>query len=189
MPAPIEGVRPRRGRPRKFPVPSRAVTLTLPENVIAALTAVDADLSLAVARVMQPRLAEGPHAPAELSVFGRRAVIVVHPSRRLERQIGVELVPLPDGRALISFDHPMTISQIELMLRDAIDRGGLPSDDRPTFVAIADILSSTRRSERVTLRQRSIIVLEASRGAVGRKPPKRTLRGGRKSASKGRVPA
>ena len=187
MPAPIEAVRPRRGRPRKFPAPSRAVTLTLPENVIAALTAVDADLSLAVAQVMQPRIAERPHAPAERSVFGRSAVIVVHPSRRLERQIGVELVPLPDGRALISFDHPMTIPEIELMLRDAIDRGELPSDDRRTFVAIADILSSTRRSERLTLRQRSIIVLEASRGRVGGRRSRPAAGGGRKSVSRGRA--
>src|SRR5436190_99669 len=37
----IEGVRPRRGRPRKFTAPSRAVTLTLPETVLAALEGLD----------------------------------------------------------------------------------------------------------------------------------------------------
>ena len=44
----------RRGRPRKFSRPSRAITLTLPEDTIAALRAVDRDLSRAVVRVVQP---------------------------------------------------------------------------------------------------------------------------------------
>ena len=38
----------RRGRPRKFVRPSRAVTVTLPDDVIAALQGVDVDLSRAV---------------------------------------------------------------------------------------------------------------------------------------------
>src|SRR5215213_8330068 len=68
-------IAPRRGRPRKFAGPSRAVTLTLPDEVIDALAAVDADLSRAVVRVAQPEMAKRPHAPAELAPFGRRAVI------------------------------------------------------------------------------------------------------------------
>ena len=76
-------VAPRRGRPRKFGGPSRAVTLTLPENVIRALSGLDRDLSRAVVRLTQPELAKRPHPPAELATFGRRAVIVVSPTRTL----------------------------------------------------------------------------------------------------------
>ena len=164
MPFSLDGVRPRRGRPRKFTGPSRAVTLTLPEDVITALGAIDGDLSRAVAQVMQPLMRGTPHEPAELAVFGRRAVIVVHPSRTLERQMGVDLVPLPDGRALISFEQPMTIPELELMLQDAIDRGELPRDDQRTFEAVTAILRTARRSSTVALRQRNIILLESSRG-------------------------
>src|SRR5437016_6034623 len=92
----------RRGRPRKFSAPSHAVTLTLPDEIIAALSAVDPDLSRAVVRVTQPEIRKRPHPPAELQHFGRRAVIVVNPSRALEESTGVMLVPLSDGRALIS---------------------------------------------------------------------------------------
>ena len=95
----------RRGRPRKFQAPSRAVTLTLPEHVIDALGAIDPDLSRAVVRLTQPELAKRPHAPAELAAFGQRAVIVVNPTRTLEQRTGISLVPLPDGRALISFER------------------------------------------------------------------------------------
>ena len=167
MSSTVDGIRPRRGRPRKFAAPSRAVTLTLPDDVIGALAALDIDLSRAVAQLTQPLLAARPHAPAELAVFGKRAVIVVHPSRRLERRVGVELVPLPDGRALIAFDQPMTIPQLELMLQDVIDGGDLPGEDQRTFEAVVDILRTARRSQNVTLRQRNIIVLEARRGTVG----------------------
>ena len=41
--AAVARLAPRRGRPRKFIAPSRPVTLTLPEHVIDALTAVDPD--------------------------------------------------------------------------------------------------------------------------------------------------
>ncbi|MGH9315255.1 MAG: hypothetical protein ACRD1S_18885 [Vicinamibacterales bacterium] len=158
----VESVRPRRGRPRKFLGRSSAVTLTLPEEVLAALRSVDTDLSRAVVRLAQPELAKRPHPPAELVVFGRKAVIVVNPTHTLEERTGVSLVPLPDGRALISFDQPLTIAQLELMLTDAVE-DRLAGADQQVFETIADLLRTARRSNGVVLRQRSIIVLEAVR--------------------------
>lgn len=161
-----ETVRPRRGRPRKFLGPSRAVTLTLPEEVVAALRGIDEDLSRAVVRLAQPEIASRPHPPAELAVFGRRAVIVVNPTHTLEERTGVNLIPLPDGRALISFDHPITVAQVELRLQDAVDDHRLPAEDQRIFEEIAEILKTARRSPDVALRQRNIIVLEAARPAA-----------------------
>jgi hypothetical protein len=166
----VETVRPRRGRPRKFLGRSSAVTLTLPEDVLATLRSVDTDLSRAVVRLAQPELAKRPHPPAELAVFGRKAVIVVNPTQTLEERTGVSLVPLPDGRALISFDHPLTIAQLELMLRDAVEDRRLVGADRAVFEAIAEILGEARRSEGVVVRQRSIIVLEGVAVNGGRRP-------------------
>ena len=162
---------PRRGRPRKFIAPSRAVTLTLPEHVLAALHAVDHDLSRAVVRVMQPQLAKRPHPPAEVATFGRRGVIVVNPSRTLEERTGILLVPLTDGRALISFDESMTIARLELRIQDALDDPKLPTEDARIFKSIEDILKTARRSGDVTLQQRHIIVLESNRPAKRRAPP------------------
>lgn len=156
---PVTGA-PRRGRPRKFARPSRAVTLTLPDEVIEALASVDTDLSRAVVRVTQPEMVKRPHPPAELTTFGRRAVIVVNPSRTLERRTGVVLVPLSDGRALISFDGPMSIAELELSLQDAIDDPSLGEADANVFRSIGRILRDARRSAGVTLHQRNIIVIE-----------------------------
>jgi len=156
----VDAIAPRRGRPRKFARPSRAVTLTLPEEVIDALTAIDPDLSRAIVRVTQPEIAKRPHPPAELATFGRRAVIVVNPSRTLEQRTGVVLVPLTDGRALISFDEPLSIAQIELRIHDAIDDPNLPRADAEVFAEVGRLLREARRSKGVSVEPRSIIVLE-----------------------------
>lgn len=176
MKPPPSGLKPRRGRPRKFSAPSRAVTLTLPEHIIAALDAVDHDLSRAVVRVAQPEVAKRPHPPAELATFGRRAVIVVHPSRTLEERTGIILVPLSDGRALISFDEPMTIARLELRIQDELEDHRLPEEDARIFESIADILKNARRAGDVTLSERHIIVLESNRPGRRRVPSVPTVR-------------
>ena len=159
----MDTLQPRRGRPRKFAAASRAVTLTLPEHVIEALGAVDVDISRAVVRLTQPALKRRLTAGAELTQFGNHAVIVLTPTPALAQRTGIEYVPLPDGRALISFPPQTTIAEFELMLADAVADAGLSSSDRGVFEALGNILRSARRSADVTLLQRSIIVLEGRR--------------------------
>jgi len=178
--APMTAVlRRRRGRPRKFAGPSRAVTLTLPESVIATLTNIDRDLSRAIVNLTTRRTPGNGHGPAELSVFGRRAVITVQPSASFATRTGVEFVPLPDGRALISMDQPRSVADLELMLDDALDDPQTPAKDRQLFESVRDILREARRSSDVTLLRRSIIVLEgvkrsprAAAGASQRTKPR-----------------
>jgi hypothetical protein len=156
-----------RGRPRKFAAPSRAVTLTLPEWVLSALSDVHQDLSKAVVQLLQRRPRQKARPLAELSIFGRNAVITVRPTPSLERRAGVRLVPLPDGRALLSFDQPTSIADLELTLHDALEDEELPGADREVFEAIIGILKEARRSRDITLHRRNIIVLE-SNGAKAR---------------------
>jgi hypothetical protein len=157
----------RRGRPRKFSRPSRAITLTLPEATIAALRAVDRDLSRAVVRVVQPLEQDTPRSPAELAEYGGRAVILVAPSRTLTERTGAELVPLADGRALLAFDDKVTVSQFELRLLDALADPHLGESDRETFTALTEILGGTRRSGRAQVGHRNIIVFQGLGGTNG----------------------
>ena len=140
--------------------------MTLPDHVLDALAALDSDLGRAIVRLAQPMLADRPHPAAELATFGRHSVIVVHPSRSLERRTGIELLHLPDGRALISYDQPTTIAGLELMIADALEDPTLPPADREIFQGIAGILKSARRSDSIALLQRSVIVLETRRAAA-----------------------
>jgi hypothetical protein len=165
-----------RGRPRKFAVPSRAVTLTLPENVLDALAKIDPDPSRAIVELAGRRVhgnANGSgKSPAELATFGRRAVISIRPTPTLQRRAGIELVPMPDGRALISFEQPTTIAELELTIYDALEDKNLSPEDRRVFEAIGSILKEARRSDDVTLLRRSIIVLEST---MSRRSPKSVL--------------
>ena len=51
------------------------------------------------------------------------------------------------------------MSQFELRLLDALADETLPPEERATFDAVAEILRTTRRSDRSQVQQRNIIVL------------------------------
>jgi hypothetical protein len=163
-------LRARRGRPRKFQEPSKAITLTLPHAVLAALRRVDPDPSRAVVSLAQPELKKNAKAndnTAEIARFGRSAIILVNPRRALEKHTGISLVPLPGGRALISFDQSMTVANLELALREAIEERKLGAEDARYFRHIATLLKSARLAHDVKVEQRQIIVLHTHRKRPG----------------------
>lgn len=174
------------GRPMKYGRASRAVTVTLPEDVLVRLSSIDADLGHAIVmlaeRHAKPR-ARIPRA-AEIAAYGKHAVIIVNPVRALKRLPGVQLVPIGNGRALISLGQQNSIPQLELAVRDAIDHSDVSVPERQTLEAIADILRQARLSPSVALEERTIIVLESKRQrrrSTGRRRSGRTIQllGGR----------
>jgi hypothetical protein len=150
----------RRGRPLKFSRPSRTVTLTLPEDVIHTLSSTDADLGRAVVRLVMGANGTLSTSTADVTQFGSRGVIVVPPLRALSGLQGVELVPLADGRALISLDPASTPAEFELQLADALDDAELDTHTRDVFENVRGILRDARRKGQITTRQ--ILVLRAS---------------------------
>jgi hypothetical protein len=159
----VEMLKQKRGRPKKYGRPSRAVTVTLPEDVLAQLDSIDTDRGRAIVAIVgQNRPQRTQPRPAEIASYGSRSVIVVTPVGALKRLAGVQLVPVGNGRALISLGH-RSIPQFELDIRDAIARDGIGSTDKATLVAIADILRRARLSRHITLEERTILVLESKR--------------------------
>ena len=159
-------VKTRRGRPRKFGRPSRPVTLTLPEDVIARLSALDGDLGRAIVTLVDDAPSRSrPRTPAgaSMATYGRHAVILVPPIDALRRLQGVQLVPVGNGRALIALDHPHAAPQLELDLRDALDRRRLKSSERTVLETVAAILRDARQLDGLKIAERSIIVLENKR--------------------------
>ena len=154
-----------RGRPPKYGRPSRAVTVTLPEDVLARLSTVDADLGRAIVAVAErDRPARDRTVrPAEIASYGRHSVIVVTPLKVLKELPAVELIPLGNGRCLISLDRTSSISQLELAVRDALERTDGRAHDRDALEAIADVLRRARVARGRTLQERTIIVLESNR--------------------------
>ena len=154
--------RPRRGRPRKFSRPSRAVTLTLPEDVIAALQTIDGDLSRAVVRMAQAAALPAAPARVEVTTCGDQTVIVVPCSPLLKARTGVDLVPLADGGALIAFDDRVSVAELELRVGDALADPAIDGRDRPMFEQLAEILRQARQADGIVLREHRILVVRRS---------------------------
>ena len=151
---------PQLGRPKKYGRPARAVTLTLPNDILERLGSINRDVGSAIVSLVQRRISKiQPIAAAELARFGRHAVIVVTPVKALRRLKGVQLVPIGDGRALISLEPSLGVSGLELQVRDALDANGTPTDEREVLESIAAILRGARGSRAQRLEARTIIVL------------------------------
>ena len=156
---------PVRGRPKKYGRPARAVTITLPEDVLATLSAADADLGRAIVKLVERRgkTLVRTRKPAEIATYGSRSVIVVPDARALRKLTGVQLVPIGDGRCLIALEPPYSIPQLELDIRDVLERNGAAGREREILDAVAAILRNARGSRNVIPEERTIIVLEARR--------------------------
>jgi hypothetical protein len=169
----------RRGRPPKFVRPARPITVTLPEDVLVALRAIDADIGRAIVRLAEPHLEQTPHPSAELRSFGSRSVILVPPSSQLGARTGVELVPLSDGRALIAFDERLSAPQLELRIADAVADTALAPADRALFESLGALLRTLRQSSTLRIRERRILVVHHARKPSPRpvrQPRTRTVR-------------
>ena len=154
-----------RGRPAKYGRPSRAVTLTLPEDVLDRLQTLDADLGRAIVGLVERRaIASGPpRGQPEIATYGKHGVIIVTPVKALKRLRGVQLVPIGNGRCLIALEPPHSIPQLELDIRDVLASDSVPAIDRTTLEGVAAILRDARASRQMSPRERMIIVLEAGK--------------------------
>ena len=168
--------RPRRGRPSKFGRPSHPVTVTLPDDVVTAFRAVDSDLSRAIVHLSETASVRSEGPAVALSRYGQSAVIVLTPNRAIEQLPGVALVPLPDGRALISLDRDTSVAEFEVMVRDALDGDGNTPDERTSLQLLGDLLRSARRSRNVRLSERSIIVFDTIETRQSRRPAAKSVR-------------
>jgi hypothetical protein len=152
----------RRGRPSKFGRAARAVTVTLPEDVIERLLAINIDISRAIVQLAETRAPRRTLlSPVEVSEYGDGALIVVSPVAALKKLRGVELIPLSDGRALITLGSAQTVSDLELGLRDTLEAEP-HSVDREALEGIITILQRARQSLHATVRTRTIIIVDAA---------------------------
>lgn len=151
-----------RGRPLKFGTPATSITLTLPDEAISRLRAIDRDIGRAIVRLLRVADAKAPPSPlVGLHKTGHRSVIVVTPVDALRQLDGLELVSLGDPRrALLMFGEGMTPAQFELRIQDLLDGRDVPSADREVIRQISEVLRDARRSTRYRVSSARIIVLD-----------------------------
>jgi hypothetical protein len=138
--------------------------------VLDRLGAVNPDLGRAIVTLVEGRRAPQPRTVrhAEIATYGRHAVIVVTPLRSFKRLPGVQLVPIGDGRCLIALGKPYAAPSLELDILDAVGRRDAIGPEREALESLGDILRRARADRAVRVTERTIIVIEARRGARSR---------------------
>jgi len=169
----------RRGRPPKFGRPARLVAVTLPNDVVAWLEGLDADVARAIVRLHDETLDRKPLRPgptppaAELVDVGEgRALIVVTPS--LVRGLaGVAAIPFGKGRAFLALEPAWTMADLELSVVDALEHGAMDAGNRDALAEFREQLRGWRTDQSMALEPRTIIVAgsKPKRNARSRPPP------------------
>ena len=160
----------KRGRPPKFGRPGKVVAITLPEEVVAGLQKVHADLAWAIVTLFEktakPRKLSRPSASeaALIAVGGPRSLIVV--PRKLFEELdlpGVSMLPLHDDRAFLALQPGRGMSDLVLAVDDRLAEPSLGRRQAAALRRLRTQLREWRRDPHLRCETRAIIVIERSR--------------------------
>jgi hypothetical protein len=163
----------RRGRPSKFGRPARVVALTLPNDALQALNAVDADTGWAIVKLLEserPAHARREAAPdVELLDIGMRRSLIVVSRAAMPSLSGVQVIPLGESRAFLALDIGRSMSDLELAVIDRLADRALTPRERQALVALRAQLATCRRDRSLHIRPHAIIVVEQPGRALRRR--------------------
>lgn len=166
------------GRPAKFAEPSRPVTMTLPDRILARLAEIDGDRAKAVVRAVEAALgAPGAASPAgpvgELPVAPGESLLTVVRCPPLDSIPWLTTVEIAPGRRLLSLHDGIPVEKLEVALQDLLDSpdDGVPDADRRTLRMLLERIRTPRRSQAVRTAQ-ILVIQDRPRGL----PPPRATR-------------
>jgi hypothetical protein len=140
------------GRPPKFNEPSRPVTLTLPDSTLKQLESIDSDRAQAIVKLTHTAFPE-PHQvqPVEIVNVDRDSgLLIVGSNDTLKAIPFLKLIEVALGRFLIAIDQGHDFRSLELALRDLIEEGQVPLQDRPTIESLLESIRTVRRKDQAT---------------------------------------
>jgi hypothetical protein len=155
----------KRGRPPKFGRPSQVVALTLPEEVIAGLRKINADLAWAVVRLFEGETRRASSAPADKTVVRlvgiaeRRSLIIVNRAA-FTRLPGVTMVPVSATRAFLALEPGLGMSDLELAVSDRLDEETIDEREHRALTRLRAQLRRWRRDRALRFHTRAIIEVE-----------------------------
>jgi hypothetical protein len=156
--------RPAGGRPPKFGVPSRAITLTLPEETLEDLLTIDRDRSQAIVKLTKSALGrdESPRPMVEVvEMVDDIGLLVVGPSALLRRIPFLHLVEVSAGRYLMALAPGNDMKSLEIAITDMVD--DLPERDereRALLLELLGHLRKLRKKDRVSMAELLFVSLK-----------------------------
>jgi hypothetical protein len=138
----------KKGRPPKFKEPRRPITVTLPESTLARLAAIEPDRARAIVKATNaamPADAKG-RKPVELvEVMPGLGIIVVGPSRYLQKIKWLRLIELAPLRFLVTIPTGTAVDSLELELVDLL-QSVKPDEEweKPLLEDLRDLMRNLR---------------------------------------------
>jgi hypothetical protein len=138
----------KRGRPPKFQEPRRPVTVTLPESALARLDAIDPDRAQAIVKATDAAMPlDGKrNKPVELvEVMPGLGVIIVGPSRYLQKVKWLRLVEVAPTRFLLVIPSGTAVDSLEVAIIDLLEKRE-PHDKRERSILeqLRDLMRTLR---------------------------------------------
>jgi hypothetical protein len=165
----------KRGRPPKFGRPGKLVALTLPEDVVDWLQAINPDPAWAIVSLFErqhdrrTRAHETARADVELVSIGPRRALIVVSQEPFGAIQGVSAIPMGAGRAFLALESGKGMADLELAVVDRLDERGLSDAERRGLASLRDHLRAWRHDKALACTTRSIIVVEGAKPAVGQR--------------------
>ena len=144
----------KKGRPPKFKEPRRPVTVTLPESTLVRLAAIDADRARAIVKATNAAMpvdAKGRKAVEIIEVVPGLGIIIVGPSRYLQKIKWLRLIELAPTRFLLTVPTGTAVDSLELAVVDLLENVK-PHEEWETSVleALRDTMRHVRLAGQLT---------------------------------------
>jgi len=149
---PFQTVRRGVGRPKKFAGPSRAITITLPEQVLTQLDLVDADRGRAIEKVTRSYV-EGANVKRPLVEIIELApgvgLLVLGPCRRLEAIPSIRSIEISPGRFLMMIVPGTPPESIEVEIADLLEAAESSPEEKKILKCLLVHIRNLRRARRL----------------------------------------
>jgi hypothetical protein len=147
---PHRSARARAGRPPKFKGSRRPVTVTLPEETLDRLRAIDSDRAIAIVKAVEAAAGAGRVAEDGVRVVELtrgQGLVVIGPCSSLRQIPWLTLVEITPTRHLLALPPGTPTEVLEVAVSDLLaDKAALALPDGPMLERLLEILRRTRRA-------------------------------------------
>ena len=137
------------GRPPKFRGPRRPITMTLPESTLERLESIDMDRARAIVKLTDAAMPLDSSAQKKIDIVEVApglGIIIVGPSRLLQKVPGLRLVEVAPMRFLLTIPPGTSVDSFELAIMDLLEDGESKEDwEISTLTQLRDLIRALRR--------------------------------------------
>jgi hypothetical protein len=142
------------GRPPKFNGTRRPITVTLPEETLAQLQAINDDRAKAIVKATDSYMNAGKSGDSMVQIVEVESgigIILVGSNRILKEIKWMKLVEVCSGRFLLTIPPGTSVDSLEVAITDLVDSGDpIPQKEKDMLKELQNIFKRLRKDKKVT---------------------------------------